>query len=524
VLRGELDWIVMKALEKDRDRRYESASAFATDVQRYLNDEAVSACPPSAGYRLRKYVRRNRRVLAMVGVVAASLLTATAISIWQAARATEAQHEAEADRKQAEADRDRAKTAEGKAETNLERAKEAEHRATTEAAVARAVNIFLQEDLLKQANSEPQNYSESMGNPNLTVMEALDRASTKVGDRFRDQPVVEAAIRTAIGEAYNSLRQHRPAAKHLERAVELRKAQLGPHHQETPHYMILLADCYTWIGRGSDAVIIFEELLEDATVRLGPDNPELLDHMDRLATAYKRMGEWKKAMRLFEKVIEKDAARRGPIEAGASHSAHQLASTYVDAGLPAEGAARLDKVRECRHKTTGGAYDPFFEHCRGYMYQKAGRLDEADHVMRVLADVLRQRGARGESELARNLQLLSANLLLQHRYCEAAQTAREAIALCEKNEKKHDEIDWYLPYAKNVLGGALLGQKKYAEAEPLLVQGYEGMKRAEAVIIANWRYRLPEAGERVIRYYEETNQPEKAREWRERLRKEKSQK
>jgi serine/threonine protein kinase len=103
--RGELDWVVMKALEKDRNRRYESASALAADLQRYLNDEAVEACPPSAGYRLRKFARRNRRPLVMAGVVAAALTTATAVSIWQAARATESQH-------QAEADRDRAKAAE----------------------------------------------------------------------------------------------------------------------------------------------------------------------------------------------------------------------------------------------------------------------------------------------------------------------------------------------------------------------------------------------------------------------------
>jgi serine/threonine protein kinase len=59
-VRGELDWIVMKAMEKDRNRRYESASAFAADVQRYLNDEPVHACPPTAGYRLKKFARRNK--------------------------------------------------------------------------------------------------------------------------------------------------------------------------------------------------------------------------------------------------------------------------------------------------------------------------------------------------------------------------------------------------------------------------------------------------------------------------------
>jgi serine/threonine protein kinase/Tfp pilus assembly protein PilF len=109
-LRGELDWIVMKALEKDRNRRYESASTFAADVQRYLEDEPVQACPPSAGYRFRKFARRYKVALGTAGVVAAALLIGTAVSVWQAVEAnvahklaeerlkneTQARHDAEA--------------------------------------------------------------------------------------------------------------------------------------------------------------------------------------------------------------------------------------------------------------------------------------------------------------------------------------------------------------------------------------------------------------------------------------------
>src|SRR5205807_8154493 len=69
LVRGELDWIALKALEKDRNRRYETANAFALDVQRYLADEPVLACPPSAGYRLRKFARRNKPALAVAGLV-----------------------------------------------------------------------------------------------------------------------------------------------------------------------------------------------------------------------------------------------------------------------------------------------------------------------------------------------------------------------------------------------------------------------------------------------------------------------
>src|SRR6185436_8135077 len=79
LMRGELDWIVMKTLEKDRNRRYETAKDFAADVQRYLNNEAVQACPPSSGYRLRKFARRNKAVFAMASVVAVAVLLAVAV-------------------------------------------------------------------------------------------------------------------------------------------------------------------------------------------------------------------------------------------------------------------------------------------------------------------------------------------------------------------------------------------------------------------------------------------------------------
>ena len=77
LVRGELDWIVMKTLEKDRNRRYETANGFAADVQRYLTDEPVQACPPSACYRFRKFARRNKAALTTAALVAAALLVGT---------------------------------------------------------------------------------------------------------------------------------------------------------------------------------------------------------------------------------------------------------------------------------------------------------------------------------------------------------------------------------------------------------------------------------------------------------------
>jgi eukaryotic-like serine/threonine-protein kinase len=89
IIRGELDWIVMKALDKDRNRRYDTASALAADVQRYLDDEPVQACPPSAWYRLRKLARRKKALFMTASVVAAAILIAvttlavSGVFVWQ---------------------------------------------------------------------------------------------------------------------------------------------------------------------------------------------------------------------------------------------------------------------------------------------------------------------------------------------------------------------------------------------------------------------------------------------------------
>ena len=109
-IKKELDWIVMKTLEKDRTRRYESASALATDIERYLNDEPVAAVHPSTAYLLQKFARRNKPLIISTGVVAAALLVGTGVSIWQAQEAIAARHVAneqflEADRQRRKAER-----------------------------------------------------------------------------------------------------------------------------------------------------------------------------------------------------------------------------------------------------------------------------------------------------------------------------------------------------------------------------------------------------------------------------------
>jgi serine/threonine protein kinase/tetratricopeptide (TPR) repeat protein len=166
LVRGELDWIVMKALEKDRNRRYETAGNFAADVQRYLNDEPVLACPPSAGYRLHKFARRRKGVLTASLLIALALVVGTVLSAWQARNANTRRLEAE--------------TARQEAIDNLEQAREAVDQMLTRVSEEKLFNTP-QTELLRKALLE----------------DAL-----KFYQRFLRQAGTDPAVRLGTGEAY----------------------------------------------------------------------------------------------------------------------------------------------------------------------------------------------------------------------------------------------------------------------------------------------------------------------------------
>jgi tetratricopeptide (TPR) repeat protein len=494
VLRGELDWIVMKALEKDRNRRYESASAFAADVRRYLDDEAVEACPPSAGYRLRKYVRRNRRALITVGIVAVALVTATVVSTWQAVEAVAARR---------------------LADERLDNEKTARREAATDAAIARAVNDFLQRDLLGQAASEPQLGQTTAENPYLTVREALDRAAARIDERFQDQPLVEAAIRMAIGAAYCNLTEDQRAVSQLQRAVALRQAYLGHDHPDTFDSMGHLAAACGGCGRFTKAISLRRHLLDSCQTRLGPDHPETLERLSALAGALSTAGQWETSVQLLEPLLDKVRIICGPAHSLTLATMHTLALCYAYLGRLAESIALHEQLLELiqsanglDHHAVAWPLTTFAVTC-----QRARDFDRADHLFRQALEHERKRADSCGARLSKAtiLGFLAQNLFLQQRYAAAEPVIREALSILDKHRPDHPERFYWV----NLLGAVLCGQERYSEAEPLLLQGYEEMKKRETLMNVNWRNRLPDAAERVAHFYEVTDQPEKARVWRE---------
>jgi serine/threonine protein kinase/tetratricopeptide (TPR) repeat protein len=444
VLRGDLDRVVMKALEKDPTLRYDTANELARDVRRYLDGDPVEAGPPSAIYRLRRYARKHRTAFVMTASIAAILLAATALTSWQAVLARR--------------ERDAAAVARHRAES-------AEEATRRELARSELMNRFLTEDLLSQA--EPANNAVE---DHITLLEVLDRAAEQVGPRFAGQPELECELRRVIARAYHGLgawekseRQRRAARDSASRrlgsdsvatlrdsselahilrhrgrhgeAIDLCRSaldrlilELGPDHLDTLTCRGHLAAIYHDAGRTPEAIALLEETLTRQVAALGPDHPATLANRGNLASAYRSVARLSEAIALLEETNKRQTATLGPYHPDTLTSRNNLSSAYLAAGRTDEAIGLLrDAV--ARQSTTLGADHPFTLTSRGNLataYLKAGRPAEALALER---ETLARRSARLGPEHPDTL--ASRNNLAAA--CEALGRTAEAIALLEES-------------------------------------------------------------------------------------------
>jgi serine/threonine protein kinase/tetratricopeptide (TPR) repeat protein len=273
LVRGELDWIVMKALEKDRARRYESANGFALDVERYLRNEVVEAGPPSAAYRLRKRVQRlthgHRAAMAVIAAVILTLLFVGAASTY-IAMMRRMQAEQEVMRALAEADRARYESLQQQA-------------ARPKVSEAQAVLDFFKENVLA---APPAAGPGGKPGENASPRAALERTEAALESSIVADPAVEASIRTALGETYLGLGEPAKAIHQLERALALRQAALGRDAADTLRSVNALAESYMAVGRIDKARPLYEEALSRGKAAMGAEHLDVLTFMNNLGRAY----------------------------------------------------------------------------------------------------------------------------------------------------------------------------------------------------------------------------------------------
>jgi serine/threonine protein kinase/tetratricopeptide (TPR) repeat protein len=318
-VRGDLDWIVMKAIEKSRTRRYESAGGFARDVQGYLDGDAVEACPPSAVYKLRKFGRKYRGPLTVVAAFAGLIVAGSAISLALAVRATQAE-------RKTRLERNRALNAEATAKAEGEKSKRS-------AEQAEAVLKFFQEQIL--AAARPEGEEGGLGR-NATIREAVDAAAPKISGTFKDQPTVEAFIRSALGVTYVLQGDPGRAITELERGTQLFEAQLGPDHPRTLEAKNSLAEAYHAAGRTADALRLHEATLKTRESQLGPDQPDTLLSRASLARDYEVMGRTADAIRLNKAILKVGATLLGTDNPFLFAVRSNLAVAYMSMGRTAD--------------------------------------------------------------------------------------------------------------------------------------------------------------------------------------------
>ena len=557
LVRGELDWIVMKSLEKDRNRRYETANGFAADVLRHLAGEPVLAAPPSASYRLRKFVRKHRAGLLTATALGVLLVAGVAVSAWQAVLASQAEQVAVAAQQAATERAEGERQAKLDAEEQKTRALDAAvaEKSAKEQAQKRLKQVEKANDILGSIfeNLDPREIARAERPLQAILVEKLGQAVEQLEGESIGDPLAVAAMQHKFGHSLLSLGEPGKAIMLLEKARATRQAKLGPEHPHTLTNMNDLALAYQAAGKLDRAVPLLEETLKLQKAILGPEHPHTLTSMNNLAMAYLDARKLDQALRLHEETVKHRKSKLGPEHPDTLTAMNNLAIAYHKAGkldlalplfeetlklmkaklgpghpntlncmnnlaLAYQGAGKLDLALPLFEETVKlfhGKLGPDHPSTHtsiinlGAAYGAANQGEKAAIILKGLVASQRTRAKPDDPLFAGHLARAARVLLKCRQYDTAEAMLREGLAIREKKEPDA----WTTFDMKSMLGGALLGQKKYGEADPLLVAGYTGMKLHGPSIPPSGKFMLPEAIDRLIELYTATNKPDEVKKW-----------
>lgn len=520
----EVETIVLKCLRKEPERRYQSAADLKRDIERYLAGEAIEAKRDRGWYMLKKTLRRYRVPLS---ITAAFIVSTVAFGIYMTVlyrRAVEAERLAETRFEQ----------------TRLARAAEAE-----QTVIAATVNRFLNEDMLGSISPEKAQGRE------ITVREVLSQAAHKVDGAFPDQPRVEAALRTTIGNTYYNLGDYATAEPHLRRALELRAEALGDEDPETLESLNNLAVLLWKTGRRADAEALYGRALEAQQRTLGPQHESALVTRNNLAMLLQEQGKLVEAEALHRRILETQRATLGDEHERTLGSLNNLAALLQRQGKLGEATPLARQVVDTARRVLG-PNDPRTLYSMvnlAYLLQEQQDYESAESLYRAaleaqrrvlgaehadtlgtmnnLAYLLSTRGehaeaeklARGALEQVRRLfgdehaqtvsltDNLSRALLGLGRAEEAAQFAEQAYAMARR---LYGAEDWRPAMHRGGWGACLTAMRQFEEAETHLLASYEDLKAR----LGQSRPRTLRVAKRLVELYEAWARPAQAANWR----------
>jgi len=412
-LRKELEWIPLKAMRKDRAERYRSASELSDDIENYLKGAPLIAGPPGTGYKLKKFVRRNRVLVGGIATVLVVLIAGVVVSTVFAVR-----------------------LARSLSENQL-------------------IVDFLENDLLA---AEKVNLDETK------FIYAPDNASRSLdAGKFKDKPLIEARMNLILGKAYMRLGEYEKAEQQTRNAYEIYRQQLGQKHPDTLGAMRQIA----WIchkqGRSREMEQIYTRVLQLGQGVLSVKGQVNIKNM--LGAAYVGLGEYKKAELLYEEILQ-IAQSDVTIEPLILHwIKHNRAASYLNQGRYDEA----EQVFKELIRTDDNREDlldsyPAFKKSLGMAYRKQGRYEDAERLFEEALKATRlQRGNEHPLTLLFILPLAALHVEQEH-YLEADNLLREALPIAREKLGQEKQITLNLMNAYAVLH---IKKGNYYEAEKL---------------------------------------------------------
>jgi tetratricopeptide (TPR) repeat protein len=414
-LRKELEWIPLKAMRKERSERYRSASELADEIENYLKGIPLLAGPPGGMYRIKKFVRRNRALVAGIAAILVVLLGGIIVSAFFAV---------------------------GQAHARAE---------------AQTVSDLLLKTIVNSLNLR------NVGSKEITVRSVLKTISDDVETEFRDLPLLEATIRQKLASAYGVLGLYAPAELHAERAFEICRTRLEPENMTTVHSWFQVGWIHLLRSRYSDAEPLLAKALPRFKLAFGEGDYRTLWCVAFLGWVYNFQGRFPKAEELFKEGL--DAAQRTQ---GAKHPvapflmyswafAHQIQGRHQEAeGLYLRG---LEICGEWHDE------ELFLKRGLGALYWEMGRYDEAEERLRAAVEGRSEVWGEEHHETPRAMADLGWLYHSKGKYEEAEELLDKAMKIAQQTM---GDPHTTTAHCMHGLGALYLSQGRHDEAELLL--------------------------------------------------------